>query len=523
MKQGFVLVKITLAAFLLMALYLMMGNVDNVHDTFSAIYKSDSAGVQALAEYADAVRKPLLMCSYRPEVVAELGLQAKRSADEFSALLKNNPRNVQEKVWEFMRYPGLLESMNRYTGDRLKSMLGAYPLSIQEDAYSYALDYSLLVSRALSIQTRFEAEKRNTFKTHGVVDTLSFNKALEQPEAFLLLTEHLNTAVLLGALYHEHPIDLTAALDQLRSELAEAKASALLDWQKQLKKDTVLQEEFKTSSKEFAQEQGAVYVEEVQTPPVYSYVYPYPYWCGYPWWYSYPMWYPYPYWYQLGYSIGPYGMIYFSLPSDYYFDWYFSAYPHHYYYPHFTDHCIRFYDQHRRTTGSIHRRINTWVDEADKRYPSADLHTEKGRAERIQTMARVEMDYTRERAANPNIKMDRGQFMNEHKADYPILQERAIEKRDYPVRSQPSETDKARPGVHPQANPSYERSPSPTEKASPRNTPKVDPSPQRMPSTSPRPSIPAAPEKRPMPSNQPNRSAPPVRTQPSPQGKKPVR
>ena len=387
MRSGCLLLKLGFVFFLLFLLYTTWGVSDNGSDSFEVIYRSDSIGVKALAGFSDSLRTQILNCASSPEAVSALDMQCKRTQDAFVELLKKENQEVQAQFWNFVRYPGLLKIMDRYSGGKLVNELKVYPDNIRGAAFDFVQDYPLLIGKAKKLEDQFALSRSSIFKTFRVQDSISFQQVLVDPNAWTLLVDHLNTAVQLRQLSIQHPVETALALERVRSAELAAKARDLADWKAQLESDSLVSNEFKATAEEFAADEGDQFVREPEQVVWNVVVNPYPYWFGYPWWYDYPLWYPYPYWYQMGYAWSPSGWVIYSIPSDYYFYWYFYTYPHPYSFPHFTDYCIQYYNRPRTGGSESHHRVNTWKAEAEKHTVGLDLSSERGRADRIRAAA----------------------------------------------------------------------------------------------------------------------------------------
>lgn len=342
--------------------------------------KNDTA-INAIALYPLELRTSILKVCSEPQGLVKMEDLQKNSKERFQKILSGYPQEEQKKLWDLVRYPGLIEKLaNEGDGKKKKIeiILKDFPKDIHETALKYGDSHHKVIKQIDELDKKIQTDFIPIIQNYPPELQTAFRQVLAHPEVIELLGKNMKMTVLWGDVYKRDPKLVKSKLDALGTDLATKNAKSVKDWKEGLEKDPKAKKEFEESAKEYAKEQGYTDAEVMSDPgSVNVYVYPYPYWYGTPWWWDYPRWYPYPYWYDWGYYYGPGGgIVYIGYPSWYFTNWYFYHPYHHHQYSYFSDYCVDHYYGHRNSYTPVHRSVSGWVNDNRDRLPS-DFATNK--------------------------------------------------------------------------------------------------------------------------------------------------
>ncbi|MBI1191909.1 MAG: hypothetical protein GC205_01860 [Bacteroidetes bacterium] len=462
---------------------------DNLNET-------DREALDALVLYPADVRQSILIAGTKPELLVRLDRLQKESQGNFEAALQSLNQQDQEAIWELTRYSGLLETMTR------SGSPSAAELQRIAAGYEEALRPSILDQGQRNFNVLVAVQRTQKQAEQGYTDLLApysgevrgaFNQLIGMPEVLEILSSHLNLTVLVSDLYSRDPAGVSAHLDALAIEAAARQKEALADWQAQLESDPQMRTELESAAAMYAEEQGWT-DDEYTLPPQESttrvevrYVYePYPYWFGYPYWRPYRSWYPYPWWYDWGFYYGPRGsLVVFGMPTYTFWGWYYGNPYRHYYYPHLTNGCVAYYNNHRRTGVSLNGPTRDFIKRSEGIAGKNWLDEQDGRVNKIRDFGKLEMDYAAQ-SAGVDRQKTRTELLRENPKKYPTIQAPNAQTADPDrpsVRPTPTRPEATRPSAKPSTDPA-DPARNPTERPAP--------APDKPAPTAPRPSKPEA-------------------------------
>lgn len=434
--------------------------------------------IEALVLYPDNIRNAILETSLHPELLVRLGTLQTQSKEAFHQLVQYLPEDEQKKYWELSRYPGLINKLveeGQKSKKEIEPLLQEYP----QEVHPIAVDYG--VSRYRTLAQMSEIEKQVNKSIEQLLSRYEPNtKAniqllLKYPEVLQIMIDHIDLVVLVGDYYRQDAAKLLTKADSMREVQLERQAQETEAWRKGLEDDPMALKEFEEVSKGFKSEveeevnYDPMYPDAIapekevkekhtaspETIVVYNY-YPYPFWYGYPAWFPNVYWYQYPYWYHWGYYYeAGNAIIVYSLPSYYYFYWYFQ-YPSYFYrYPYLSDYIIRYY-RARRGAGpsrsSLTRSVDNWSASSRSRIPSSilDETDDRVRREKLREYGRFEEDYRKRAQKKPEVTGTREEYLNKNSSRYQYLsgQTRTVKESNLTTRtrtSQPQPTIRTRP------------------------------------------------------------------------------
>ncbi|MEZ4330153.1 MAG: hypothetical protein R3F35_00220 [Myxococcota bacterium] len=347
--------------------------------------EEDREVAEDIAAFDPAERHAALVAAGQPEDLLEIAEIQRGSADAFAELLDGLPREDQERVWDLVRYPGLVADLARggaKSDTELERIAARHPEEIRaairrEGRARYATWVEIY---ALDLEA--EQAFADVLARHPSEVRAAFERLRGRPELLSVLTENVGVATRIGAAYREDPMRVEARFDDLHQTVLARKRDREQEWAKELQ-DPEAREALRTAAQDFADDNGYV-LDDGTTVPTrtvyvhhYADVYAYPYWFGYPTWYAYPYWYPATVWTHLGFRIGGGGLyVGLGLPSPYFLGWYsgfYYGYPG-YWGPRYASwsgygspgygwagprrpfRSGHYYDKHRQTTFHGHRR-----------------------------------------------------------------------------------------------------------------------------------------------------------------------
>lgn len=299
----------------------------------------DREVAEEIAGFDAADRHAALIASGYPEDLLAIAEIQQGSADAFARLVEGLPREDQERVWDLVRYPGLVADLARggaKSDAELDRIAERYPEEIRDvirqegrKRYStwveiYALD--------LDAEQAFSA----AIAKHPAEARAAFERLRSRPDLMSLLVDNVGVATRIGAAYRADPTRVTARFDGLHQDVQTRRRQQEQQWAEELQ-DPEAQEDLRAAARDFADANGydldAAQAANQSSPTSTVYVnqyvnaYPYPYWFGYPSWYAYPYWYPATVWTHLGFRIGHGGaFVGIGLPTPFFLGWYGSYY-----------------------------------------------------------------------------------------------------------------------------------------------------------------------------------------------------
>jgi hypothetical protein len=327
-----------------------------------SIREEDSQALEDLSLYPDEVRSAVLTVSSHPQTLAEINRVHRRSSDEFAELLRDLPREEQEKLWDLVRYPALVGELVEggvRSESEAREIAARYPEPIRETAVEVARDHIDRLVRIHALRLEAELEFDSLLEEYPEETQEAFRTLVGRPEVLTILTEHMHMAVLLGGAYVRDPEGVAADLAALGLEVAQRNAEAHQEWEETLENDPEARGELAAAAKEYAADVGDEFgtvtgtqVTVVSAAPWWAV---YPYWYGYPGWrvsmafgVPYFLWYSAPWWWYSGFYYGPaYHPVYWRAPTYHFVRWHAQKYRHHRRYGHLERHFARHHDRER--------------------------------------------------------------------------------------------------------------------------------------------------------------------------------
>jgi len=341
--------------------------------------------VESLALYPEDTRDAILGVSLYPQLVAAAGeLQAEISG-EFQELLADLPREEQQKLWELVRFPELVDALaagERKSDSEIRELAKDYSEEIRTAAEQLGRDRYELLREIRGLRRRAELAVDALLRGYPLEAQGDFRKLLERPEILSLLHQNPELTRRLGDRYRRDPTATKQLLTELGRDAEERNREALDEWVRELEEDPEAEAELRQAAEEFAVDQeidpDQVALSEPVTTRVevvhHYYGYAYPYWFGYPYWYSYGWWYPRPYYAHWGFYLDPVGaMVVVGLPSYAFVDWHFRHRHHHHRYSHLSARYVSHARRHRRWRGRGDEPVRAWVDRNRRRLPEGWL------------------------------------------------------------------------------------------------------------------------------------------------------
>lgn len=345
--------------------------------------QGQSQGLETLATSSEELRQAAMEAAAYPNVLWEMDREQKRASEQFQRLIAPYPRKTQEKIYDLVRYPSLVEDLvegGPKSKDQIKDMTRNLPKGVQDAAKELgAKEYALLRDiRNLNLES--ERDLENSMQNIPESSRQAYRKLLGHPEILRALSDDRDLTLALGDAYRANPAQAQAKLKEFSAQVARQQEEALSDYRQTLANDPQAREDLKKSAKAFAKENGYDDRDDYYPPPPASSsqtvvninINPYPYWFGYPYWYSVPIWRPYPLWYWTGFWGWGSGFYVWGFPSYYYTSW-FYGYPRHFYrYPYLSSCYGNYYYRWRGRPyyyNGFYRGVNGWYNRYGYRAP----------------------------------------------------------------------------------------------------------------------------------------------------------
>jgi hypothetical protein len=330
--------------------------------------------IESIALYPEDTRDAILGVCLHPGLVVAVGeLQAKISGD-FRELLIDVPREEEQKLWELVRFPEIIDALaegERKSASEILELAKDYPEEVRTAAEQLGRDRYQLLREIRDLRRRADLAFDALLGSYPLETQAVFRKLLEQPEILSLLHQNPELTRRLGDRYRRDPEQTKRLLAELSWDAAERNQETLDEWIRGLEEDPEAEAELRQAAEEYAREQE---LDTDQTVPLESettrvevvhhyYGYAYPYWFGYPYWFPYACWYPRPYYHHWGFYLNPVGsMVVVGLPSHAFVDWHFRHRHHHRHYSHLSARYVSHAGRHRRWRGGGDGPVRDWVD-----------------------------------------------------------------------------------------------------------------------------------------------------------------
>jgi len=301
--------------------------------------EEDRDVAEEIAGYSVDERHAALLAAGQPEDLLAIDAIQRDSADAFAKLIDGLSREDQEQVWDIVRYPGLVADLARggaKTDAELEKIAARQPEEIRAAVISQGRARHSTWVEVYALDLEAEQQFSDVIAKHPPDVRSAFQRLRGRPDLMTLMTDNIAVATRIGAAYREDPVRVEARFDDLHQVVAARRSDEEKSWAKELQ-DPEAREELQTAARDFANDHGYAYDDQVTNPPAiqtrvvhvdhYVNTNPYPYWYGYPSWYAYPYWYPASLWSHVGFRFGGgSAFIGFGLPSPYFLGWYNNYY-----------------------------------------------------------------------------------------------------------------------------------------------------------------------------------------------------
>lgn len=390
------------------------------------IISEDSADVYKLATYPADVRLDIFVASTAPQALTDIQSAHDVTSQELKKLLSFYSMEVQRKVWNLLRYKGLVSQLVE-VGKKAKGgqedIVNKYPKSIRQDALNYIRHRFRLLEKVNDINDDFKTSFDNIIKPYPTGTQNALRRLLDRPEILSILN-NMNITVRLGNLYKKNPDALVNYFTSLNAQLVQERQNALAAWKQTMLNDPQAQQEMEQAAKEYEQDPDydfdTAYAPSSPADAVNFDCPPYPYWCGYPWWFDYEYWYPYPYWWDCGFYFWDGAYVWFGLPTWGFWHWTFWHSYHFYDYPHLVNAYIGFNHAYPRASPYGGVVVHQWLRENRQYLPKDFARNPTERVAALKEYGRVADEYSRYQLAGGD--MSRSEFINQHATEYPHLQ-----------------------------------------------------------------------------------------------------
>ncbi len=315
--------------------------IDNSAALDQILSKNGSA-LEPLLNQSPEVRQAILEASLYPNTLDEIDRRQVQTRQQFQNLISSYPRKTQEKFYNLIRYPELVEALvdgGEKSKDQIKGMTKDYPKEVQAAAMDLGRKEYPVLNNMHALYVGSQRDFETVIGSLPGAGQSAFRTLLGYPEVLDTLSDNRNLVTALGEAYRSDPDGAIAKLTEWNQKTAQNNQEALADYRQTLQNDPKAREELQSSAKDFAQYYG--YSDSYDSPPsndsgysgntvVNINVNPYPYWFGYPTWYVTPFWRPYPLWALTGFYGWGSSYYVWGFPSYYYTNW-FYRYPSNFY------------------------------------------------------------------------------------------------------------------------------------------------------------------------------------------------
>ncbi len=348
-----------LRSFLPLCALLLFGHLAPGQSYADSLAQDDREIISSIAPYAPDVRSAILDVAQYPQVLVKLERIQARSSQSFQDLISGYPREEQEKFYELIRFPEIMDQMahdGKRNQEEVRPLLKDLPVETQNrlmDVYNGHYGELAKINRMYQASQSALQKIISDYPQNVKND---FQKVISTPDVMSLLTDNIDLTVSLGEDYKANPGQVTQQLDELNSKITSQNEKDLDAYKKEVSNDPKLQSEMRSAARDFS---SAYDYPDNPTYVTNNYYdnYPYPYWFSYPYWYATPIWYPRPFYYHTGFYYGPGGgIVIVGLPSMIYSNWFFgSGYRR---YPNLYQHYNLYYNAHRGGYGNVYRGFN---------------------------------------------------------------------------------------------------------------------------------------------------------------------
>ena len=403
---------------------------EDEEDLFLQLEQDDQTAIDAIAMYPAQTRVDILESSKFPEIIVRLDAMQKKTEQKFDELIAPYSKEEQEKIWNLTRYPSLISDIafdEPKSEDEINTILLEYPEEIHNIALEEGIkNYDLLLKIAQK-NKQYDDNFEAILSSYPPVTINAYRNLISQPEILNTLSDNMQMTVLIGDLYRSDPRWVLFKTDSLNEVLTQQNTAAAADWQKSLNDNPQALQEYTEAAQQYAQENN-VQPNDYSTPyntDLSNYeTSSYNWWYGYPTWYPYSYWDPYPYWYDLGFYYGTGGSrVFFGMPSSHFMNWYFYNPTNWSRYPEFGNHCYTYNDNHPayRYSNNVSRGVNEWRNR-NSDVVNDDWNRDKtGRTERFREFGKMETNRNAYNSSNPHHTMERSEFANQNKNNYPTI------------------------------------------------------------------------------------------------------
>jgi len=386
-----------------------------------------------LVLYPEEFRTAILEATLHPEALINMQRLQNRTSEDFRLLVDNYSRQEQALFWDLSRYPELvhwLATIGYQNPNQLSSIFfNEYPEAVQAKAREVLREHPIVLREMDQLLHEANTDFERLLKGYPQYAQENLRKLMELPEALMLLTDHIEMAILLGNSYRNNPVAISQQLDELHLEIARQQAEELADWQENIQNDPQALTDLRSAADEFQEEYGYNdeyydYKPEERNVVVYYHYHAYPYWFGYPYWYDYPRWRPVPVWYDFGfYYVIDRPIVFVRLPSPFFMRWYFYRPYHHYRYPYLSDRFVHHHTYYgARTYGSsITVSVRHWQRSNRAVITEQWLREDTRRVERFREFGQFETERARVNRLTATHQRSQTEFLAENRNRYPTL------------------------------------------------------------------------------------------------------
>lgn len=387
--------------------------------------------IEALVLYPEDIRLAILEATKYPSVLIQVQEIKEKTSFAYKALLEDFPREEQSIFYELNRYPALLDQLVRLRGQvgAQKEAVAVMPEALQDRVLQLIQAEPATLEKVFQLSQTAQIAFSKLIMEYPVVTQLAFERLIQLPEVFELLSQDLRFTILVGETYRKDSSRIITAMDSIHLVVAREQAKELEDWQTTLEEHPAAAEELRLAGEAYANQNNEIESDLLLLEGYYNNTWlldpaaisPYYYWFGYPWWEPMPRWYPYPWWWHWGgyYNSGAWLIIY--LPSYHFMHWYFGHPHHHRHYNHLSEQFIRHYNKHRRSGTTISMEIKDWHQQNRSVLSESFLASDAGLKARLASYSDFEQKRAEYNLRHPSNQMDALQFLEKNRTKYPEL------------------------------------------------------------------------------------------------------
>lgn len=393
------------------------------------LMKDDRSAIDGLVLYPPEFRDAIFEVSAHPEVMATLSTMQQKSSAAFEKMIEALPAEDQKRVWDIVRYPGLvsaLVSSNR-SQEKIQASLAKFPSEIHDAALKVGMNqagYDAL-TKINELQNAIDTSFADFKKTYPEVTREAMTKMLQAPGALNLLSSNMNVSILLGRVYLQDPEFSRRRAEDVAKETIARNAKSAEDWMTRIKASPKAWQEGKKALLAFAADSG--YSETEVRQPITELKdtfsgHPYPYWFGSPVQGAGATWYRYPFWHHSGFYFAPNKkVVIIGPPSAEYLRWHFRTMNHLAEYPNLTEQLLAYYEKYGETNHAFGSILGNWEGQQRDVLSGSWLRPDAGRVERLKVFAMLNEDYQKAKAQDPVGISTRVKFFEANSEKYSAL------------------------------------------------------------------------------------------------------